>query len=72
MWPWFERLLVLQPVKPVCDLDKFPAVSAWCAAMSEVPAVKECSYPVEMHLKFFEGYKAGNPDSQLIGIDQKA
>lgn len=71
IWPWFERLSALQSLFG-CDLTQFPAVSAWWTAMSEVPAVKECSFPAEMHLKFYEGYKAGDPNSQLIGIDQKA
>ncbi|KAM7452296.1 Glutathione S-transferase omega-1 [Porites harrisoni] len=71
MWPWFERLLVMQPLIGL-DLSQFPAVSAWCAAMNEVPAVKECSYPAELHMKFYEGYKNGDPESQLVGIDQKA
>ena len=71
MWPWFERLLVYRSRVDV-DLSQYPAVSAWVAAMSEVPAVKECSYPAEMYVKFMEGYYAGDPDSQLIGIEQKA
>ena len=70
MWPFFERLLACQSRVGV-DLSQYPAVSAWVAAMSEVPAVKECSYPAELHEKFLEEYFAGNPDSQLIGIEQK-
>ena len=54
------------------DLSKFPVLSAWCAAMSDVPAVKECSYPAEWHKKFIEMYREGNPESQLVGIEEKA
>lgn len=66
MWPWIERLYML------ADLSKFQVLLAWCAAMSDVPAVQECSYPVEWHKKFIEMHKAGNPDSQLYGIKEKA
>ena len=40
-------------------------------AMSEVPAVKECTLPPEWHKKFYELYKAKNPDAQLIGLEWK-
>ena len=70
MWPWFERLVVMQSGAGI-DLSKFPALEAWCKAMGEDPAAMECSYPAEMHLKFYQGYRAGDPDSQLVGIDQK-
>lgn len=66
MWPWIERLEML------ANLSKFPVLLAWCAAMKDVPAVQECSYPVEWHKKFIEMHKAGNPDSQLYGIKEKA
>ena len=66
MWPWLERLYLLT------DVSRLPVFSAWCAAMSDVPAVKECSYPVEWHKKFIEGYNVGKPESQLVGIEEKA
>ena len=66
MWPWMERL------KIEYDLTKFPVLSAYIAAMSDLPAVKQDSYPVEWHKKFREGYFAGNPESQLVGIEEKA
>ena len=71
IWPYFERLRVWQALIGL-DLTQFPAVSAWCAAMNEVPAVKECTYPAEMYLKYYERLKSGDPKAQLIGIDQKA
>ena len=71
IWPYFERLLVWQALIGL-DLTQFPAVSAWCAAMNEVPAVKECTYPAEMYLKYYERLKSGDPETQLIGFDQKA
>ena len=64
MPPWWQALIGL-------DLTQFPAVSAWSAAMNEVPAVKECTYPAEMYLKYSDGLKSGDPEAQLIGIDQK-
>ena len=67
IWPFFERLLVWQALIGL-ELTQFPAVSAWCAAMNEVPAVKECTYPAEMYLKYCEGLKSGDPEAQLIGI----
>ena len=66
MWPWMERLKIYH------DLTKFPVLSAYIAAMSDLPAVKEDSYPAEWHKKFTEGYLSGNPESQLVGIDEKA
>ena len=71
IWPFLERLLVWQALIGL-DLTQFPAVSAWWAAMNEVPAGKECSYPAEIYLKYYEGLKSGDPEARLIGIDQKA
>ena len=68
MWPWFERLLVNESRLGV-DLSQYPAVSAWIAGMREEPAVKECSLPAEMHVKYQAN--SADPNSQLIGIDQK-
>ena len=67
MWPWIERLYILTD-----HLSGFPVLSAWCAAMNDVPAVKECSYPTEWHKKFNEDYRAGHAESQLIGVEEKA
>ena len=61
IWPFFELLLVWQALIGL-DLAKFPAVSAWCATMNEVPGVKECTYPGEMYLKYYEGLKSGDPE----------
>ena len=66
MWPWIERLYKMT------ELNKFTVLSAWCAAMSDLPAVKKDSYPVEWHKKFYEGYFKGEPESQLIGVEEKA
>ena len=70
MWPFFERLVLFQSIVGI-DLSKFPALEAWCKAMSEDPVAKECTYPAEMYMKYFEGFRTGNPDAQLIGIDQR-
>lgn len=70
IWPWLERLYILTDHFKT-DLGKFPVLSAWCAAMSDVPAVKECSYPAEWHKKFLEGYSTGNAEAQLYGIEEK-
>ena len=70
IWPWLERLYLLTDHFKT-DLGKFPVLSAWCAAMSDVPAVKECSYPAEWHKKFLEGYSTGNAEAQLYGIEEK-
>lgn len=71
IWPWIERLHVMTNHFKT-DLGKFPVLSAWCAAMSDVPAVKECSYPAEWYNKYFEGISTGNAEAQLYGIDEKA
>ena len=65
IWPWIERLYLLT------DLSKFPVLSAWCAAMSDLPAVKKDSYPAEWHKKFIEMSKDRISASQLIGIEEK-
>ena len=67
MWPWMERLYMLY----TGNLSKFPVLSAWCAVMSDLPAIKDDSYPAEWHKEFFESYCTGNPESQLIGIKEK-
>ena len=50
LWPFLERFPLFQS-RVGLDVTQFPAVSAWCAAMKEVPAVEQCSYPEEMYLK---------------------
>lgn len=65
MWPWFERLEVMQPQ----TLSEFPLTQAWCKAMKELPAVKDCIHTTENHVKFWEKYRAGDADSQLIGTN---
>ncbi|KAL9969296.1 hypothetical protein ACROYT_G021495 [Oculina patagonica] len=71
MWPWIERLYKITELRER-HVSKFPVLSAWCAAMTDVPAVKEDSYPAEWHKKFFEESRTKNPDAQLIGIEEKA
>ncbi|XP_068696183.1 glutathione S-transferase omega-1-like [Montipora foliosa] len=67
IWPWFERLQAMQPD----TLSQYPATQAWCSAMMELPAVKDCKHSKENHLKFWEKYGAGDPDSQLIGTEKE-
>jgi len=68
MWPFLERL----KIHIQFDLTKLPVLSAYIVAMSELPAVKADSYPVEWHKKYMEGFLTGNPEVQLIGIEEKA
>lgn len=65
VWPWFERLDAMQPQ----ILSEFPLTQAWCKAMKELPAVKDCIHTSENHVKFWEKYRAGDADSQLIGVN---
>ncbi|KAK2570500.1 Glutathione S-transferase omega-1 [Acropora cervicornis] len=67
MWPWFERLDVKKP-ETLCS---YPATQAWCTAMKELPAVKDCTHQKENYEAFWERYRAGDADAQLLGIDKE-
>ena len=66
IWPWIERIVAFQTISGY-DIRKLEAVSRWHDAMKDLPAVKECSTPAELHIKFSEAYRAGKSDSQLLG-----
>jgi glutathione S-transferase len=65
VWPWFERLEMLEKLAAGIDLlpkGRFPKLNSYIAHMKDVPAVKAALFPTDVHLKFFESYT--KPDSK--------
>lgn len=70
IWPWFERLEMLEQLAGGIDLlpkGRFPKLNSWVAHMKEVPAVKAALLSTDLHAKFIEGslQKDGKPDYDL-------
>ncbi|XP_028411102.1 glutathione S-transferase omega-1-like [Dendronephthya gigantea] len=62
VWPWFERL----PLFYTLSVDTHPNLTNWVNLMQNEPAVKETALSTENHLKFYEGYKNGQPDYDFL------
>ncbi|KAL3859756.1 hypothetical protein ACJMK2_009954 [Sinanodonta woodiana] len=64
IWPWFERLPLLNQVLPETRLtqDRFPSLLAWTREMYLLPAVKSTMYDFKTHRAFMDGVRDGNPD----------
>jgi len=56
MWPFIERLLVLQPelIKEQSELQ------AYCERMEEDPAVKACRHSNDLFKEYFQRTKSGD------------
>ena len=70
IWPWLERL---EAVKLERNMDfgetKFQKLSAYIERMKQLPAVKKCLIPTEIHANFYKTmFSSDNPDYDL-GID---
>lgn len=70
MWPWFERIGVMQTVAPslVPSQTAFPKLFSWMQAMFEEPAIKATCFDVDSHTKFVAGHLQGKADYD-IGLE---
>nr|KAG5702776.1 hypothetical protein BaRGS_003650 [Batillaria attramentaria] len=64
LWPWLERVEVLTRCNPVVVVSatSFPRVHAWIQVMLTLPAVKECLFDVDTHMKFYKQHETVNVD----------
>ncbi|XP_062602424.1 pyrimidodiazepine synthase-like [Saccostrea cucullata] len=71
IWPWFERMLVMEKMlsQAILSDGSLPKLMAWTTRMSECLAVKQCRRPVEQHLEFFKTSKMGVPNYD-IGLEE--
>jgi glutathione S-transferase len=70
LWPWLERLSLMQKVAPelVPTKANYPTLFAYMNAMLQQPAVKACYFDAETHQKFAQSFIDGKPDYDL-GLD---
>jgi hypothetical protein len=67
VWPWLERLDVIQKLKNfTIDKAKHAKLLAYIERMKQLPAVKECLISTEDHAAFYNGYLTGEPDYDLL------
>lgn len=69
IWPWLERLSVLTQFNPKVELTSFPRLLRWSQAMLAEPVVQECLLPPEVHSKFYQAVKAGDPKAYDTGLE---
>ncbi|XP_045194100.2 glutathione S-transferase omega-1-like [Mercenaria mercenaria] len=65
LWPWFERLQVLNSVVPETTIkdSNFPRLASWIRHMYELPAVKKTMFDKDHHAHFMKSLKIDkNPD----------
>ncbi|XP_050399462.1 glutathione S-transferase omega-1 isoform X1 [Patella vulgata] len=62
LWPWFERLELLEEKGFKLTEAEFPNLSAWVKTMYQLPAVKATMFDKESHMRFLTSYREGNPD----------
>jgi hypothetical protein len=62
MWPWFERL----PMMHALSADVHPNLTSWVNLMLNDAAVKETLISKENYLKFYDGYKKGQVDYDIV------
>ena len=64
VWPWFERL----PLMHTLSADVHPNLTSWFNLMQNDSAVKETVISEENHAKFYEGYKNGHADYDIVDL----
>ncbi|XP_066288703.1 glutathione S-transferase omega-1-like isoform X2 [Branchiostoma lanceolatum] len=69
LWPFFERLCVLKPIGFELSVDQFPKLSTWVERMMQLPEVKACYFPPELHVQFGKTMISGSPDYD-IGLEE--
>ncbi|XP_038223335.1 pyrimidodiazepine synthase-like isoform X2 [Zerene cesonia] len=68
IWPWFERLPVAAEFDKILSIDekKFPVLARYLREMENDPVVKAYKIPVEIQKKYFENYRKGETDYELL------
>ena len=70
VYPIMEKVLaasagILDILRDITDLQKYPNVAKWFQAMQETPANRATAVPIEKVTKFFDGYAQRKPDYDL-------
>ncbi|XP_052741768.1 pyrimidodiazepine synthase-like [Bicyclus anynana] len=71
IWPWFERLLVLNKDDARASIDpkKFGLLMAYLDKMKKDPAIVPYLVPDEIMIAFHEGFKTGpNPSYEVLDL----
>ncbi|CAH0729870.1 unnamed protein product, partial [Brenthis ino] len=68
IWPWFEKIDAMKTVdeKLIIDPVKYKKLVEYISNMFQDPAVSEYLVPPSILLKYFEGYKTGYPNYELL------
>ncbi|XP_047517316.1 pyrimidodiazepine synthase-like [Pieris napi] len=68
IWPWFERVPVAIEFDSRIAIDdkKYPSLVQYIRNMQKDPVVKEYIISNDIYKKFFESYKTGAPDYELL------
>lgn len=70
IWPWFERLILLENMAPELQPSEsnHTAVFAWIKAMLQQPAVKATGFDAQTHSAFLKSYLNNKPNYD-IGLE---
>jgi len=70
MWPWFERMPMLEQLTGVHVLpeDKFPKLKSWAKAMLEHPTIQATRFSDDIHVEFFKAMLAGEVPNYDLGL----
>jgi len=72
VWPWFERMSVLEKLAGlqanVVPENKFPKLSAWTKTMLQLPAVQATKSSEDHHLAFFKSFLSGGMPDYDLGL----
>jgi len=70
VWPWFERLPMLEKLADVAIIseEKFPQLSAWMKTMHELPAVQATRFSDDEHLAFVKSFLGGGMPDYDMGL----
>lgn len=74
LWPWFERLPVVNAVVPETTIttSNFPLLASWIRHMYELPAVKKTMFDRISHAHFLKSLMIDkNPDYDY-GLTEQA
>lgn len=65
LWPWFERLPVVNAVVPATTItaQKYPKLAEWISKMEQLPAVRATRFDTAAHAHFLTSLRVhNNPD----------
>jgi len=77
LWPWFERFPIIKMFYPNeinhSEVEKRRQnLNAWVEKMKKDPAVREIYIPPEIHFKYSESSRNGNPNYDILYEQENA